>query len=42
MAPEDADVIKMYIDNGLRGVGSHTHHDLEDGYYDMDLALGFG
>ena len=39
-APDNAKLINALIDaqTGLAPI----HHDLEDEYYDMDLALGFG
>ena len=40
VAPDNAKLIDVLIDAqaGLAPI----HHDLEDEYYDMDLALGFG
>ena len=43
VAPQkNYDIINLYINSSLSGVGSHKRNKLEVIYYDLDLDLGCG
>ena len=39
---KNCNIINLYINSGLSGVGSHKRNKLEVIYYDLDLDLGCG